>query len=225
MFCNNDIYQRPSDVNTAYLLLQTATMDIQFFKRFIQRSRSQAPLGPLDLVEHPTWKEIMNRYPFIHDYCDPMTACGIDIVTTVTAFGTNRCPALRFDNGTFHEFSYKKIGMSKKECLKKRLTSAFRVELRLIRAPSKGIHMHIPPYTLPIISRNFLKNRDSDKIARSLVEHEKVGWRLPKPIRNNFLTYYRNVATIQVTDYKTMKEMNRVMQYKNIWLKEINKNI
>ena len=196
-------------------------MDIQRFKRFIKRSRSQAPLGPLNLVEHPTWKEIMNRYPFIHDYCDPMTACGIDIVTTVTAFGTNRCPALRFANGTFHEFSYKKIGMSKKECLKKRLTSAFQVELRLIRAPSKGIHMHVPPYTLPIIQRNFLKDRDSDKIARSLVEHEKVGWRLPKPVRKNFLTYYKKVATIQVTDYKSMKAMNRVMQYKKLCLDQL----
>lgn len=50
-------------------------MDIQQFKQFIKRSRSQTPLGPLNLLEHPTWKEIMNTYPFIHDYCDPMTAC------------------------------------------------------------------------------------------------------------------------------------------------------
>ena len=154
-----------------------------------------------------------------------MTACGIDIVTTVTAFGTNRCAALRFDNGTFHEFSYKKIGMSEIQCLQKRLTSAFQVELRLIQQRSKNIYMHVPPYTLKVIQRNFLKKRDSDKIARSLVDDKKVGWRLPKPVRKHFITYYKNVATIQVTDYKTMKEMNRVMQYKNIWLKEINKNI
>lgn len=210
---------------SCYFLIHTATMDIQRFKRFIKRSRSQAPLGPLNLLEHPTWKEIMKTYPFIHDYCDPMTACGIDIVTTVTAFGTNRCAALRFDNGTVHEFSYKKIGMSEIQCLKKRLTSAFQVELRLIQQRSKNIYMHVPPYTFSIIQRNFLKKRDSDKIARSLVDDKKVGWRLPKPVRKNFLTYYKKVATIQVTDYKSMKEMNRVMQHKKQCLEEINKII
>ena len=143
------------------------------FKEFI-KERRKGRLGPVDLSHYPEWKQIMDSYPFIHDYCNPMDAKGIHIIMRKTAFGKTKCAALYFDyiinnSGTHYcEFSYIKIGKTEESCLRKRLGTAYSCEFKKITSAMVKPHTcafgggngmmtweHCPPYTFAKIKSVF----------------------------------------------------------------------
>lgn len=198
------------------------------FKLFIKKRR-KGPLGPVDLSAFPQWKEIMNEYPFIHDYCNPMDAKGIHIIMTRTIFGMNKCAALYFDviveySGTqYCEFSHAKIGKTEEQCLKRRLASAYQCEFKKIM---RGGHRprecafgggtndltweHCPPYTFSKIRSVFtLRNGGQLSLARQLVAKRNVGWHFPDDISRAFQEYHNRVAVIKPCE----KNINRARGY------------
>lgn len=199
--------------------------DTQRLKFYLKRLRQRKKGCEVDLSKHPNWKQILNTYPFIHDYCNPLDAVGICIKKIETVFGKNYCPALRFKNDTFHEFSYKKIGMTEEKCLENRLRSAFNVEFTLIKKrPKRECHFdghgktltweHVPPFTFAIIKRNFLRRYNTIALSKSLVEEENVGWRLPKQVGRNFRNYHNKVATIKPCSLEMNQYRNKIMVWR-----------
>jgi len=201
------------------------------FKKYIQKIR-KGKLGKVDLTEFPQWRHIMEQYPFIRDYCNPLEALDIHIIETKTAFGRNQCAAMRFNHileyndSPFCEFSYMKIGMSETQCLKKRLKQAFEVEFMNIvhgveRGPcefgGKGKDLtweHVPPFTFAKIKETFMKNYDEETISRSLVGKNNVGWCFPDKLAKEFRTYHNKVATLKPCERITNIKMGHVVRRK-----------
>ena len=206
--------------------------------------RRKGPLGPVDLSSFPRWKEIMNEYPFIHDYCDPMDAKGIHIIMTRTIFGMNQCAALYFDNiveysGTHYcEFSHAKIGKTEESCLKKRLASAYQCEFKKIMksvprprecAFGGGTNdltwEHCPPYTFSKIKSVFTsRNGGQLSLARQLVASRKVGWLFPDNISQSFRVYHDSVAVVKPCRRDINMAMARVVMAKRLCLDELQHN-
>lgn len=210
------------------------------FKSFI-KERRKGPLGPVDLSAFPQWKDIMNVYPFIHDYCNPMDAKGIHIIMTETVFGKNKCAALYFDgiveySGTHYcEFSYKKIGITEESCLRKRLRTAYSCEFKKITkhmAKSRPCAFggdrgnitweHCPPYTFSKIMYEFtLRNGGQLSLARRLVAKRNVGWHFPDDISRAFQEYHNRVAVIKPCEQNINRARGQTMIKKSHCLEEL----
>ena len=202
-------------------------------KNYLKRVRRDGKTPDVDLSSHPNWKQILNNYPFIHDYCNPMDALGICVTEIETAFKVNYCCSLYFKDRDVHPFSYKKIGMTEAVCLRKRLQNSFQVEVALILkkkrkkrciftgTTEKITWEHVPPYTFATIKRNFLKDFDEKTLSQSLVEEENVGWRLPLIIRKKFHAYHRKVATLVPCTWKVNQYRGKIMMWKKLYLEEL----
>ena len=92
------------------------------------------------------------------------------------------CPALVFPDKTVKEFSSVKIGWSEERSLRKRLKDAFRIEAKV-----EQIHGNISP-----AKNAFLFERDPLEVAEQLIDQEGIGWRLPPPLRQEFVAILRS---------------------------------
>lgn len=210
------------------------------FKEFI-KERRKGRLGPVDLSHYPEWKQIMDSYPFIHDYCNPMDAKGIHIIMSKTAFGKTKCAALYFDyiinnSGTHYcEFSYIKIGKTEESCLRKRLGTAYSCEFKKITSAMVKPHTcafgggngmmtweHCPPYTFAKIKSVFSSRYGGDlSLARQLVAVRDVGWHFPEDISRAFKDYHNRVASLKPCTKEINQSMSIVMRKKHDCLCEL----